>query len=359
MKQGLICGDGDWLAFMISCATEKTSVKVYDQNDVFVKEYKNKTAFKKDTKNYNSEFRIEDCKSLPKNYETNYKFLIQNNIKNFLKETNCSDYILALGGPTNFRDELPLPYPYKGNRADLIKPLALYEIRDYLSNNYNCIHSINEEADDLLSKHQFSSYRDRSLRNIALTLDKDNRSTPGYLYVPNSGRDPFFIEGLGFLKRIEKISESGKKSYKLYGEGRKWLMCQLLMGDKTDGYLPCDIYKIQNNITTKTPIMTELKTFNLLNELETDRECWKAVCDVYLAWYENTTEWTDWRDNIVKGSWLDILQMYVDCAHMRRWDNDKIDVRNVLTKLNLTSYLDKDIKSFEEQNKEKQIIVEI
>ena len=105
--------------------------------------------------------------------------------------------------------------------------------------------------------------------------------------------------------------------------------------------------------------MTELKVFNLLNELETDRECWKAVCDVYLAWYENTTEWTDWRDNIVKGSWLDILQMYVDCAHMRRWDNDKIDVRNVLTKLNLTSYLDKDIKSFEEQNKEKQIIVEI
>ena len=81
--------------------------------------------------------------------------------------------------------------------------------------------------------------------------------------------------------------------------------------------------------------MTELKVFNLLNELETDRECWKAVCDVYLAWYENTTEWTDWRDNIVKGSWLDILQMYCDVVHMRRWNNDRISIRQVLTDMEI------------------------
>ena len=32
--------------------------------------------------------------------------------------------------------------------------------------------------------------------------------------------------------------------------------------------------------------------------------------------------------NKVEGNWLDILQMYCDTVHMRRWDNDRIDIKS-------------------------------
>ena len=36
-EDSLVVIDADWLAYMIACALEKKSVKVYDENDVFVK----------------------------------------------------------------------------------------------------------------------------------------------------------------------------------------------------------------------------------------------------------------------------------------------------------------------------------
>ena len=333
-EDSLVVIDADWLAFLVSSALEKKSVKVYDENNVFVKEYKNRTKFKDDTKNFNSNFRIEDSQSLPSNYKNNMAFLVKNKIKSFLVSTNCQDYLLALGGPTNFRNDLKLPCQYKGSRKDLIKPLSLYEVRDYLKDNFKCIISDGEEADDIISKYQFMSFKDRSRRIVACTLDKDARGTPGYLYNPNENK-LVFIEGLGFVERTAKESAAGKKTYKFYGEGRKWFYAQLLTGDKADDYYPCDIHKQITNNDSKSPLITDLKCFNMLKDCTTDKECWEAIVSVYRGWYENISAWKDWQGNEVKGDWIDILQMYVDVVHMRRFDKDRVDVRSVLTKFEL------------------------
>lgn len=333
-EDSLVVIDADWLAFLVSSALEKKSVKVYDENNVFVKEYKNRTKFKDDTKNFNSNFRIEDSQSLPSNYKNNMAFLVKNKIKSFLVSTNCQDYLLALGGPTNFRNDLKLPCQYKGSRKDLIKPLSLYEVRDYLKDNFKCIISDGEEADDIISKYQFMSFKDRSRRVVACTLDKDARGTPGYLYNPNENK-LVFIEGLGFVERTAKESAAGKKTYKFYGEGRKWFYSQLLTGDKADDYYPCDIHKQITNNDSKSPLITDLKCFNMLKDCTTDKECWEAIVSVYRGWYENISAWKDWQGNEVKGDWIDILQMYVDVVHMRRFDKDRVDVRSVLTKFEL------------------------
>ena len=49
----LLVVDGDWVAYKIASALEKKSIHVFDEKDVFVKEYKTRTKFKEDTKNYN------------------------------------------------------------------------------------------------------------------------------------------------------------------------------------------------------------------------------------------------------------------------------------------------------------------
>lgn len=333
-EDSLLVVDGDWLAYMVASALEKKSVKIYDEDGVFVKEYKNKTMFKDDTKNYNPNFRIEDSQSLPKNYKNNMVFLVKKSISKFLAESNCQSVLIAMGGPTNFRTDLHLPNAYKGSRKDLAKPLSLYEVRDYVTKAYPSVISDGEEADDILSKYQFMSYQNRERRIVACTLDKDARGTPGYLYNPNESYLTF-IEGLGYLSRTAKESSSGAKKYKFYGEGRKWFYAQLLTGDKADDYFPCDIYKQLNVNSIKAPLITDLKAFNYLKDCTTDKECWEVIANVYKGWYKDVKEWTDYAGKTVKGDWIDILQLYVDVVHMRRFDNDRVIVKTVLSKFDI------------------------
>ena len=82
--------------------------------------------------------------------------------------------------------------------------------------------------------------------------------------------------------------------------------------------------------------MSDFKVFNLLKDLNTDKECLKVIKDVYYNWYKDVSFWTDYDGNKVEGNWLDILQMYCDTVHMRRWDNDRIDIKKVLSDMEIT-----------------------
>lgn len=329
--QGTLVYDGDWLAYLVACSVEKNSVKIYDENDCFVKEYKNKTKYKADKEVFNENYTIVPTKVLHNNYLNRATYILNNKIANDLSLTKCSNVIITLGGETNFRDRLNLPRQYKGSRKDTERPLALKEIRDLLTTKYTTIISEDEEADDLISKYQFKSAVDKDEKIIVCTLDKDARGTPGYLYEPNSN-SVTYIEGLGYLER--KLC-SNNKDRKLYGIGRKWFYSQLLTGDKADDYFPCDIYKTIVGNTSKSPLITDLKCFNLLSNCETDYECLKVIKDTYYNWYKDVTEWTTFENKVVKGTWLDILQMYVDVVHMRRFDLDRVDIKKVLTNFGL------------------------
>ena len=334
MNNGLLVIDADWICYMVASAIEKRSVKIYDSENNFVKEYKNKTTYSKDIKNYNSSFTVEPCQSLPKDYLNNATYILQSQIKKHLNASQCNEVLLALGGPTNFRDRLPLPRAYKGSRASVDRPLALNEIRDLVAKKYNTVYSVDEEADDIISKYQFKAYQHLLENNnnvfdqriVVCTLDKDARGTPGLLYDPNKGTVTN-IEGLGYLER--KLCSNGK-TRKLYGVGRKWFYSQLLTGDKADDYFPCDIYKRIIGNESNSPLYTDLKCFKLLDPCTTDKECLQVIKDVYYGWYKDVTEWTDFNGTVVNGTWLDILQMYVDVVHMRRFDNDRVDIESIL-----------------------------
>ena len=71
-------------------------------------------------------------------------------------------------------------------------------------------------------------------------------------------------------------------------------------------------------------------------DLNTDKECLKVIKDVYYNWYKDVSFWTDYNGNKVEGDWLDILQMYCDTVHMRRWDDDRIDIKKVLSDMEIT-----------------------
>ena len=319
--------DGDFLAFKVSSVLETRCVKVFDEDEELYT-FKNKTAFKKSDQ-YNPEFIVKDSQVLKSNYKISMTYITKSIVNNLLKSSNTTTLLIVLGGETNFRDRLSLPVTYKGNRIDKIRPLALKETKNNFSKLYTTIYAEDEEADDLISKFQYKSYIEKNKDIIVCTPDKDAKGTPGNLFHPE---DKYLtsIEGLGFvsIKQTSKI--------KLIGEGRKFFYSQLLTGDPVDNYFPCDIYKQKNNVSKKSAILSDFKVFNLLKDLNTDKECLKVIKDVYYNWYKDVSFWTDYNGNKVEGDWLDILQMYCDTVHMRRWDNDRIDIKKVLSDMEIT-----------------------
>lgn len=60
-------------------------------------------------------------------------------------------YDCHLTGKTNFRNDIAVTTPYKGNRVDLKKPKHYQALRDHLVKRHGAMISVNEEADDTVA----------------------------------------------------------------------------------------------------------------------------------------------------------------------------------------------------------------
>ena len=75
--------------------------------------------------------------------------------------------------------------------------------------------------------------------------------------------------------------------------------------------------------------------YKAFESVESDEEAWAIVVDWYKRHYGSVTKYEDWSGKEHVGSWVDILQTYVNVVHMQRWENDVIDVRKVLKQYKL------------------------
>ena len=79
------------------------------------------------------------------------------------------DYETYLTGKTNFRHDIAKSHPYKGNRNASEKPKYLGTTREHMVNNWDAIVSVNEEADDLISK----GAAETGYNCVVASVDKD------------------------------------------------------------------------------------------------------------------------------------------------------------------------------------------
>jgi hypothetical protein len=118
------------------------------------------------------------------------------------------DIQVALTGKTNFRYDVAVTYPYKGNRKDAEKPEHLGEVRQHMIDNWGAIVSEGEEADDLLGIWS----TEQGPSSIVITIDKDMLQLPCHHYNP-------------MTKKHKTVSDF---------EGLKFFYTQLLTGDTAD-----------------------------------------------------------------------------------------------------------------------------
>ena len=132
-------------------------------------------------------------------------------IKNIVDKADpdIKNYTVYLTGAGNFRKEVAVTAPYKGNRPP--KPEGLEEIRQYLVDFYPTVITVGEEADDLMAIEATA----RRNTSVLCTIDKDFDQVPGKHY--------------NFVKDIRYTVEDW--------EGLFFFYTQVLTGDRVDNII--------------------------------------------------------------------------------------------------------------------------
>ena len=107
---------------------------------------------------------------------------VQNNVVN---PTQCKKYLFVLTGQDNFRRDLAVTKPYKGQRVSE-KPIHYAELFDWAIEKFNCVVSEDMEADDWV----VNCHRKYQGCSVLIGMDKDNLQSPGwhYNFVKNEAR---------------------------------------------------------------------------------------------------------------------------------------------------------------------------
>ena len=125
-----------------------------------------------------------------------------------MSQLDLNEWELFLTGKNNFRHQVAVTVPYKGNRKEADRPAHLDILRNYLVTAWAAKTSEGEEADDLIAIRATQLGDD----SIIISLDKDFDQVQGWHY--------------NFVKQ--------NKYYVSAEEGQLFFYKQILMGDKAD-----------------------------------------------------------------------------------------------------------------------------
>ena len=155
---------------------------------------------------------------------------------------DCEEHELFLTGKTNFRHDIAVTEPYKGNRKGKEKPKHLPLLREYLQTAWAAKVSEGQEADDDIA------IRATQLKDdcIIVSIDKDFKQVSGWHY--------------NFVKK--------EKSYVTPEEGLRFFYKQILTGDAADNIK--GIHRVGDVKATK--MLSDAKT-----ELELYQCCVEAM----------------------------------------------------------------------------------
>ena len=153
----------------------------------------------------------------------------------------CDEYQCFTSGPTNFRNDIAVTVPYKGNRENTKRPKHLAKLKEHIVAKWNATVSEGKEADDDVCIDAYAEPY-----SIIAHIDKDLDQIPGSHY--NYVKKEFY--------NIGKF------------EGLKNLYKQMLIGDVAD------------NIKGVKGI-GKVKAEKILKECFTEKDLYETVLSCY------------------------------------------------------------------------------
>ena len=302
--------DADVVAFRASAATEKRQVQVLHKPSGKVKLFDTRTEFKERLQEKGASDKINDYEFTDVQSPAVFK-ITQNTVDSLVNKIGQAlepdSLELYVGGKGNFRDNLPLPSKYKGNRDTMLRPINLKETKKYLQNKLGAEVVNGIEVDDMVS---IRAYEELAKGNtpVICTNDKDTNQAEGvYVYDwTTEGSSPILIPELGYVKL--------NKNNAIKGEGLKFFASQLILGDASDHYKPTEV---------STARFGAKSAVKLLDPLVDSKSVLEAVVARYKEWYPDVVTYNTWSGTEITTNWEGMLDIYYSFAYMLRSRNDK------------------------------------
>jgi len=308
--------DADILCYRAAAAAEKRTVIVKHNKTGQEKEFDNRTAFRKSLQErFGDDWKEKEGRYTYTDVQTAESLSAPlHNIKarlHLFKEKFPGCKIeLYIGGGKNFRNDLPLPKPYKGTREDTLRPVYLKEVRDYVKSVHKAVDvealGLNIECDDWLSVRAYEELA-KGNNPVICSADKDSYQADGVSVYNWTQEDsePVKIPMLG------ELVDTGKG---VKGTGFMFFAFQMLFGDVADGWKPTDILSIKYG---------EKSAYKDLKDCKTAAEIADKVVLKYKEWFPGEVLYTSWDGKEIKTGWQGMLDTYFQCAYMLRSKDDK------------------------------------
>jgi len=311
MSKTIAIYDGDALAFRASAALDNRSVLVKHLPSERTKLFKNRTEFKDSLVLKGLGYSSNDYEFIDQqNPEplVNICNILKKQINKINESLFVDDYLVCLSGRSNFRDNLPLPSKYKGQREGLMRPVHLKAAKAYLWKNHPSLLADGHEADDDLVVKGYE-YLSKGYTPILVSQDKDAFSASGLTLYDFTQDNPELIK----VPEFGSLWDTGKK---ITGNGFIWLCMQLKSGDAADNWKPSEL-------TGKK--YGEKSAYKTLKNCSTPKEALTDVIEQYEAWYTEPVTYTDWDGKEYTKDYKDIFDMYFKCARMLQYKDDPLD----------------------------------
>ena len=213
----------------------------------------------------------------------------------------CNRVEYYIGGSGNFRNEIPLPVQYKTNRTETVRPIHLTALKEYLIKYKGAKKVCTQEADDVVN-HRIRTLNKQGVRCVLYSNDKDCMQNVDYdLLNFNPDKADIIVSKKG----IGELIDRGKD---VKGSGLKWLILQVLLGDKIDRFTPKQFFN------KRYSDKSFLKDFN---DCKTEVEVLEKFVEVAKRLVPDKVSYTSFTGQLMEINRKELFEMYYLLPKMR------------------------------------------
>lgn len=297
--------DFDWLKYTCAAVGEKRTILVTHTASGREMEFKNRTEFYGSNKkggwlaqrnaNRTSPFEVSEFSITDIQTPEPVEFALhtaKNMLERALRIAGTKKYRGYLGKGDSFRVEESTVLKYKGNRKDLIKPVHLEALTEYLIGRWKAELVEGLEADDVcvIDCHKND--------NILVSVDKDYYGCAVNYLNMNS-------EKITACDTFGELTLNAKGDVK--GYGRVFYYFQIASGDAIDNYKANSASEIK---------WANKSAYNALKGCKTDEEAVAKLVEVYKMLYPEPKTIKGWRGDDITVDWLYMLKENLNMARM-------------------------------------------
>jgi hypothetical protein len=229
-----------------------------------------------------------------------------------LKRLGTNKYKAFLGKGDSFRVELSTLKKYKDNRKDMLRPLHMDAVTEYLERKFKAEIVTGIEADD---RCVIEAYNNPNA--VIQGLDKDYYSAPVRFF--NVNRPD---EGIQDCNQFGSLWLDDKGDVR--GIGRMHLYWQVASNDTSDNYAANCFSDIK---------WAGKSAYKSLVEAKTDNEAWEKLKGVFQYLYPEEKTVLGWRNDPTNLTWDYVLNEMFVMARMLRFEGENLNAYDVMDKL--------------------------